>query len=286
MDMNFICIAQNNSIMISKLIPIVMIIPLSSVSGQNVLLGNGARNEGLARTCALANDEWSLWRNPAGLKSLSSLSLAFSARQPQWMPASNQLAMVVMPIRSTALSAGVGRFGDDIYNEHLVSLGAAHQVGITSVGLRADMFQLHIEGEDIRRTVGISLGVITDITPRLKLGASARNINLPSWAEGQPLPVLINAGLMYTPTPSFSFIAEIEKNTGHDPTIKAALEYSMRDKFFARTGYNLFPNAAFAGLGMRTWKLGFDYALCFGSPPGNAHVLSVSFRTKHKSKSE
>jgi len=106
----------------------------------------------------------------------------------------------------------------------------------------------------------------------------ARNLNLPAWARGQPLPVVLCAGLQFTPSDNFLVIAEAEKNTDFDPTFKGGMEYSMRQKFFVRTGFNLFPNAAFGGFGLRTWRLGFDYAARFGYLPGYSHQLSVSVR--------
>jgi hypothetical protein len=54
----------------------------------------------------------------------------------------------------------------------------------------------------------------------------------------------------------------------------------MRRKFFFRTGFNLFPNAAFGGFGLRMWRCGFDYALKFGYLPGYAQQLSVTMRFK------
>jgi hypothetical protein len=263
--------------MLSKLIPMLMVISIPDVSGQNVLSNAGARNEALAGSTATSTNEWSLWRNPAGITSVKAPVLSFSTRQTKWVPASCQSTVLVVPIKSLTLGAGAARFGDDIYNEQMISLGAAHQIGITSIGVRADLFQLHIDGFDSKRTIGASLGFTTNVTQRLKVGACVRNVNLPSWATGQRLPVIVNAGVVYIPTTSFSFLAEIEKNTAHPPTIKGAVEYALKDRFFARTGHNLFPNAAFAGIGLRAWKLAFDYAMRFASAPGYAHVLSVAF---------
>src|SRR5262249_23185227 len=155
---------------------------------------------------------------------------------------------------------------DDLYNEQAVSAGFAHSLGLASLGIRADVIQLRIDGNATKRAVGISIGSIARLTPQLSVGACARNINLPQWARGQPLPVILNAGLLFRPSDNFLLVTEVEKNTDFDPTIKGGMEYSFRKKFFVRTGFNLFPTSAtgaasaFGGIGLRTWRFAFDYA--------------------------
>jgi hypothetical protein len=191
-------------------------------------------------------------------------------------------ALVAINTRAICLAGGVSAFGDDLYSEQAMSLGFAHRIGATNVGFRADMFQLRIDGSSVKRTFGVTIGGITSIGSRLLIGALARNINLPQWTKGQTLPVALNAGLLFMPTDIFSVIAEVEKNTDFDPTVKAAVEYSLKKKFFIRTGFNLFPNAAFGGIGFRAWRLGFDYAIRWGYLPGYFQAISISITTKHK----
>jgi hypothetical protein len=174
-----------------------------------------------------------------------------------------------------SIAAGASAFGDDIYNEQAISIGLANHIGLAGVGIRADLMQLRIDGSSVKRTIGITIGAIAHLSPRLSIGACAHNVNLPEWTRGQPLPVVLNTGISFKPSESFLVVGEVEKNTDFDPTIKVAFEYSLRKKFFARTGFNLFPNAAFGGIGLRTWRLAFDYALRFGHLPGYSHQLSV-----------
>jgi len=197
----------------------------------------------------------------------------------QGINAFTKSAVLAVPASFGSFGTGMSAFGDDLYNEQAVSLAFAHTLGLASLGLRADLMQLRIDGSNIKRTFGISIGSIIRITLRLLIGACARNINLPQWTRGQPLPVVLNAGLLFQPSENFLLVAEAEKNTDFDPTIKGAMEYSFRQKFFVRTGFNLFPNAAFGGIGLRTWRLAFDYALRFGYLPGYSQQLSVGFNT-------
>jgi hypothetical protein len=69
------------------------------------------------------------------------------------------------------------------------------------------------------------------------------------------------AGISFKPTDKVFIATEIEKDLEYDPIWKMGLEYKFHEKFCARTGYNLNPNAAFFGLGFKTKKFAIDYAL-------------------------
>jgi hypothetical protein len=207
---------------------------------------------------------------------------AFNVQYASLIKVPARAAVLAFDTRAGCFGAGVSAFGDDLYNEQVGSLAFAHQLGTTSLGLRTDLFQLSVDGNDTRRTIGITIGAITAIGSRLMIGAAARNVNLPQWVKGHPLPVVLAAGILFIPSDNFSLLGEIEKNTDFEPTIKGALEYSLRKKFFVRTGFNLFPAAAFGGFGFRAWRIGIDYALKWGYLPGYSQQMSVSVRARNR----
>lgn len=265
--------------MIAKILLMLLSLPVVKISAQSVLSNGGARNESLAGQSAVTLDEWSLWRNPAGLAHPGESMIAFGVRHAPMMEVPARAAVAAFDARAGSFTAGISAFGDELYSEHVLSFAFAHRLDITSLGVRADLFQLTVDGSGVRRTVGVTIGGITSVGNRLMIGALARNVNLPHWVKGQPLPVILSAGLLFTASDNFSVIAEVEKNTDFDPTVKGAMEYSLRKKFFVRTGFNLFPEAAFGGFGFRLWRLGVDYALRWGYLPGYSQQLSVSVRT-------
>jgi hypothetical protein len=254
-----------------------MLLHTLNIRAQNVLSNTGAKNEALASSTSVSSDEWSLWRNPAGLALVDHTTFSSGIRRMQGISAFTRSVVLATPVAFGSFGAGMSAFGDDLYNEQAASMAFAHTLGLASLGLRADMIQLRIDGSNAIRTFGISIGTIAKLTPRLSVGGCARNINLPQWSHGQPLPVVLSAGVLYRPSDNFLLVAEAEKNIDFDPTLKGAMEYSFRQKFFVRTGVNLFPNAGFGGIGLRTWRLAFDYALRFGYLPGYAQQLSVGF---------
>jgi len=253
-----------------------MLLHTLNIRAQIVLSNTGARNESLASSTSVSDDEWSLWRNPAGLTQVPHAVVACGVRRIQGLSAFTRSVVFATATKFGSLGAGMSAFGDELYNEQAASLAFANELGLASLGIRADVVQLRIDGSNTKRVVGISIGTIAKISPQLSLGACARNVNLPAWSHGQPLPVVLNAGLLFRPSETLVFMAEAEKNTDLDPTLKAAMEYSLQRKFFVRTGFNLFPNAAFGGLGFRAWRFAFDYALRFGYKPGYSQQLSIA----------
>jgi hypothetical protein len=269
--------------MLLLFLAIALLLPTLNISAQTVLSNSGAKNEALASLTATSTDEWSLWRNPAGLSSIDQSAISFGVRRAPGINTLTRSIVVAHNMQAGTVAAGVSAFGDDVYNEQAISLGYANHIGLAAVGIRADVIQLRIDGNPTMRTVGITIGAIANLTPRLSVGLCARNVNLPEWARGQPLPVILNSGISFRPSESFLVAAEVEKNTDFDPTLKGAVEYSLRRRLvFMRTGFNLFPNAAFGGIGLRTWRLGFDYALRFGYLPGYSHQLSVALRVNKR----
>jgi hypothetical protein len=262
--------------MLLRTLVVLLLMPTLNIRAQIVLSNCGAKNESLGSTSSVSTDAWSLWRNPAGLMSIEQTVTSSAIRRTQNISALSRSVVVATHTKAGSIAAGMSAFGDDIYNEQAASLGFANKLGLASLGIRADVIQLRIDGESTRRVIGISVGAIAKLSSTLSVGACAHNINLPSWARGQPLPVVLNAGLLFTPSESFLVIAEAEKNTDLRPTIKGAMEYSLRRKFFARTGFNLFPNCAFGGIGLHRWRFAFDYSLKYGYMPGFSQQLSIS----------
>lgn len=263
-----------------RLIFLLLLLGALNIHAQTVLSIGDAKNEALGSLVSVTTGEWALWRNPAGLASVQQPIVSSSIRKSQSVNASTRAGMLSFPLKFGSAAVGVSSFGDDIYNESTGSLGFANCFGLASIGVRTDINQLRIDGNSTRRAFGISIGCIAKITQRLSVGIAARNVNLPVWSHGQPLPIILNTGISYTATDNFLVVAEVEKNTDFKPTFKGGFEYSLQKKFFVRTGFNLYPNAAFGGFGLRMWRFGADYSLKFQYLTGYAQQLSIGLRFK------
>ena len=245
----------------------------------------GARAEGMGNASACLSDVWSINNNIAGLAKTRVGSTGFSIHAIPTAPFLNRMAAVFsFPIKSGAAGFGVFRFGDALYNEHVLSFGFAHSFGLASLGGKVNYLQYHASGLGSSTAVTVSFGGIATLTPHLLFGAHIHNINQPvinSLTE-ERVPTQVYAGMSFIPTSKLILAAEIEKDLEHHATIKSGLEYQPLKKVSFRTGMNLHPESAFFGFGFKNVKLQADYAIQLNYTLGIAHHATVSYRLKHQ----
>lgn len=243
----------------------------------------GARANGIGYTSSALFDTWGVFNNMAGIAKLESTNVTFAYDAYPSLAGANRTAMAfAMPLKIGVVGAGAYRFGDDLYNEHMLSAGFSSQFGLASLGTQINYIQYRTEGFGSKGVWSINLGGIAELTPQLSIGAYIININQPVINEYERLPTKLVAGLGFKPTEKVFLTTEIEKNIDYDPTWKAGLEYKFHGKFFARTGYNINPNTAFFGLGFQTKKCNIDYAIQYSSSIRMSHQASVSYQFNTK----
>ncbi len=245
----------------------------------------GGRALGLANATAALEDEWSIMNNPAGLANLHEIQSGVAYHQQSALPGANRLAgQFSIPAGGGAIGAGAFRFGDDLYSEHVISIGYGNRLGIASIGARLDAIQLRTEGFAITLNWGLALGGVAHITEKLIIGAVITNLNQPKLPGGEYLPVKMRVSPAIRPTEKLYLIAEVEKDLAHLPTWKGAIEYQVHKKVFARTGFNLQPDQAFFGIGLVCWKMKIDYAVQYNRFLNFSHQASVVMRWTKKRK--
>lgn len=244
-------------------------------------MGAGAHGMGNASACLTG--AWAMTQNIAGLASVKQPVAAFSCHAvPSFEPFNRLSAVLVTPIRSGAAGLSAFRFGDDLYNEHILSLGAAHTFGLASLGLKLNYIQYRAQGLETRTALSVSFGGIAQLTPKLLFGAHIVNINQPviHTDTGERIPTSLYAGLAFKPSDKLILSTEIEKDLQHPATVKSGMEYRFYNKLFLRTGVNLHPEAGFFGLGFQMRKLQLDYALQLSHAAGFSHQASVLYKLK------
>lgn len=223
-------------------------------------------------------------QNIAGLAGVKQPSAAFSCHDvPSFDPFKRLAAVFVTPIRSGAAGVSAFRFGDDLYNEHNLSLGVAHTFGLASLGLKAHYIQYRAQGLETRTALSVSFGGIAQLTPKLLFGAHIVNINQPviHADTGERIPTSLYAGISFRPSDKLILGSDIEKDLQHPATIKSGMEYRLYKKVSFRTGFNLHPEAGFFGLGFHVRKLELDYALEASYAAGFSHQATVLYKLKH-----
>jgi hypothetical protein len=239
----------------------------------------GGRANGMGYASAALFDEWGVFNNIAGIAKIETTTASFAYDlHPSLVGANRTAALIAHPFYIGVIGVGAYRFGDNLYNEHILSAGFSNTFGIASLGLKVNYIQYQTEGFGTKGVMSINFGGIAQLTPILAVGAYITNINQPDLNDFEKLPTRLAAGISITPTEKISIITELEKDLEYDPTWKAGIEYKFHTKFSARTGYNINPNTAFFGLGFKTKKFNIDYALQHNVVLSLSHQASISYQ--------
>jgi hypothetical protein len=247
----------------------------------------GGRSAGLGYASATLHDEWSLLNNVAGLSKVNQPSAAFAYEARSGLIGANRMAAVMTaPVKMGAAAFGLFRFGDDLYNEHVITLGYSNQFGMASLGFKVNYIQYHAEGFGTRHAVSLNFAGLAQLTPQIAVGAYVVNLNQPklSTLDDERLPTKLVAGVAFQPGRKLLILTELEKDLEYDPTVKWGMEYTVHKKVNFRTGFNLHPNTVFFGLGFLIRKLKIDYALQYNNALNIAQQASAVYRLERNGK--
>lgn len=259
-----------------------MILSVRASMAQSTSLLMGARATGLGYAASCLADEWSLLNNPGGLSGIKRLTIAFSENyHPRFAPFNRSAGVIAFPIASGSAGLSVFRFGDDLYNEQLISAAFSNRLGIASLGLKINYVQYRAEGFGRHGVFTISFGGIAYITKSLMIGAHITNLNQPVILPGddpERVPTRVAAGMALQPSERFFITMEAEKDLDRQTALKMGVEYGYHQKFFFRTGFNLQPEAAFFGLGFKPRRVSFDYGVHYDFNIGLNHQVTTGYK--------
>lgn len=229
------------------------------------------------------SDVWSITGNPSGLAQLRHTTFGATYHAiPSFQPFNRGAAVFAMPVASGAGGISAFRFGDDLYNEHVLSAAYANTFGLASLGIKLNYIQYRGKGMESRTALTVSFGGIARLTPELSFGGHITNINQPVINDltGEKVPTRIAAGISFTPSDRFMVSSEIEKDIRLPPVIRTGLEYQIFSKVSFRTGFNLRPGSAFFGIGFKVRRLQLDYAMQSNQAFGLGHQATMVCRLK------
>jgi hypothetical protein len=271
---------------IKRFIPIaILLFTLYETSAQSAMTLIGGRAMGLGYSSSCLADEWALFNNVAGLAKAEQPAAAFSYDAlPAFSSFNRMAALFTMPVKPGVAAFGIYRFGDDLYNEQVLTAGYANTLGLASLGVKINYVQYSAQGFGNARAITVSFGGIANLTPQLSVGAHIVNINQPKLSEisKETLPTLLILGLGIKLSDKVFITSEVEKDLSYDVRWKSGLEYQLNKKVIARTGFNLNPQAGFIGIGLRPKKFALDYAFQYTSTLGSRHQATVIYKFKPK----
>ncbi len=257
-------------------------------NAQSISTLMGARSAGMGFASSGLADEWSLFNNIGTIGSQENMSVAASYEIRTQLKNANRMAFAFnAPVRWGVSSIGVFRFGDDLYNEQIISAGFGNKFGIASLGVKVNYIQYHADGFGTQSTFSIDFGGLAQLTEQLSIGAYITNLNqakITSDYSSERIPTRLTAGLTFKPKENILITSELDKDLNYLPTWRTGLEYSFKKKFFIRTGFNLKPQSGFFGLGTKRKNIKADYAVQLNLLTGSSHQASATYYINSKIK--
>jgi hypothetical protein len=244
----------------------------------------GARSWGIGNASVARSDYSSVSNNIAGLGGFSD-AVFFSTYDSHYgFDGIHTLGFGgVLPVGDD-LSTGfsVQRFGDKLYNELALGVGAGHRIGRVSLGLRMNYLQNAVNANTLtfsRKALVFEFGGIVQLSSQLFFGAHVFNLTQSSYSGdyGSRVPTALRAGFSYSPQKNVQFSTEIEKNTDLPVSAKAGLEYQVWKQLFLRTGIVSRPWTHHFGAGFKGRQFQIDYAVHTHPQLGWSHHISLAY---------
>ncbi len=272
---------HNSSSLLQNLLAVYSIFITINLGAQSIDGGFGARSKALGDASTTITDTWAIFNNVGGISGVKKGSVGFGFNHYFDVDGFNSVAVgMVQPTRYGSIGVSALRFGDDLYNEQLYSMGFGNKIGFVRLGFRANYYQIHVAEYGTANGFLMDFGGIVELTPQWSFGASVSNFTASSLSDldNAALPVVMKVGISYMPNEKVTLLADLVKDVEFDPEIRAGLEYWINHKLALRTGLNSHPFSGFAGFGLKLKQFEVDYAVCSHQFLGFNHQLSVNFQ--------
>lgn len=274
-----------------KFLLLVQVMLLADAQAQIRTLGIG-RAAGLGNTAVTLNDQWAIYNNIGGLGWVDKMYALSSFDNRFSMAGFNTVTAGIVAPSKFGLVGGltISQFGGEQYRETNFSVGVSHKISNVSIGLRANYFQLAIEGLGTKRMFTFEFGGVMKLTEMIWIGAHIYNFNQAKIADFQDerLPVVMKAGISYRPTDKLIMNIETEKDINFPQTFKVGVEYKLVPSFSLRTGVSTRPFVSSYGFSFHFYAFELLYSLNTHPQLQPSHHLSLvyEFRKLKKKKDE
>ena len=240
---------------------------------------HGARSQSLGNLRINLIDTWAFFNNVGGLDRIENSEVAVGYNHRFGLKELSTFNLVgAWKNKYGTLGFGAFRFGATKFNQQTLGIGYSNQIGIVSLGLKAEWFQTQIEGFGTGNAVLLHFGGVAELGPKFFFGAHISNINRAKISKNsqERLPTAIQMGITYRPVETLSIYLETEKDIAVPPALKAGLEYGIKDWLYLRSGINTNPARLFFGFGLRPKGFKIDYGFGQNSALGSTNHISLA----------
>ncbi len=266
----------------------VLILTLLSLFHLSCLAGDGflptaSRHAGMGRSSVAVTGFWSCQANQAGLALLEKTAAGISYESRFTLnQLSTKTAAVTVPTGVGVIGGTFSYFGYPLYNEMKIGLLFARAFGnYLRIGIQLDYLRTVLgDNYGSKNNFTFELGIQSDVTEQLTLGAWVFNpvrIKLADY-DDERIPAVFRFGLSWHFSKDFFATVEAEKNTAFRPIIiRGGLEYSLKDRFFFRTGFSSGQEIFSMGFGFQLKMLRFDISAVMHQSLGFSPQASLTF---------
>ena len=249
---------------------------------------SGARSLATGGTlCALGEDPWSFYYNPAHAADIRELSIFF-------IPS----VLGIQEIKSTGiayrdnllgidLSGAVQTFGFDLYRENVFTINLSAPVyDFLFIGGNVNANHLYIKDYGTDLSISIDAGAKMFLSRNFSLGFTTTNLNSASATLLKDrLPQTFTGGIAFE-SEDISVGLEYFKEIGFPSSVKIAAEYSPIKFVTVRAGSASGTNSFNAGIAVKFLSFELEYSAAFHQVLGVTQSFGVSFNLSHDDKSE
>lgn len=248
----------------------------------------GARQLSLSCSdAATGTDIFSFLSNPAALSHIRSPGAGvFYIPSPFGMKELEQINFAAScSFPPLCAAAGVLHYGYELYTKNIISVSiSVLPEEQFSAGVTLNYHHLSVKNYGSTGSVTIDAGILYNISEALRSGFSLRNLTRASIGkESNQLPVILTAGLSYSPQRMAEITFSFEKELESGADISAGIELFPVDFFVIRCGIASYPQSYSGGIGVIYGLLGFSYGLFSHSELGLTHFLGINISAENGS---
>lgn len=215
---------------------------ISSGVGFSELMGENGVNQ---------IDAFSVFNNPAALQS-ENLVLGLSAKNYYQIEGLNQFVLSgQLPVKFGTIGFGISRYGDELRNESLASLGFGKKLS-PDFALGATLYYVSefAEFAPSASTVIPQLGLSYQLNEEFRLGVQTRNPFQQKLKEpwDNNLNSIVSIGFQYDPFEEFSTSIQSNLDTNHGLQLGLGINYLAFKKLKLNLGGGTNPNKITAGI--------------------------------------
>jgi len=245
------------------------------IGARGVALGNA--------TTALYDYDWGLFSNPATITSETERIGFYGLRYYGFPELTDISSTAVIPISLGAASFGFYRYGDDLYSETNINAGLKSNWEFVHAGISIQYRHLSL-GRDYGSggAVSISLGLLSQLSESLWIGAKVQNMNRASYNfeyNDEELPQDLSVGILYQLEERARFVFDAIKDVRFPTSYRAGLEVEIVENLTGRVGSTVEPVTYTFGLGYQSKAWNINLAVqqheLLGTSPGADFILKL-----------